>query len=340
MKRELALEFARVTEAAALAAYKWIGRGNKEAADQAGVDAMRTIFNRIKIDGEIVIGEGEIDEAPMLYIGEKVGLKDKDVSYEKVDIAVDPIEGTRMTALAQSNALAVLAVAKGGTFLKAPDMYMEKLIVGPEAKGLIDLSKPLIENIEIVAKAKNKKVTDLMIVVLDKPRHKKIIQDLQERGIKVYALPDGDVAGSILTCMPDSEADMLYGIGGAPEGVISAAVIKVMGGDMQARLKLRSEVKGISLENDKISNFEKARCEKRGLHVGDVLTLKDLVNTDEIIFSATGVTSGDLLEGVKRKGDIARTQTLLVRGSSKTIRYINSIHNLNYKDPNISHLVK
>ncbi|MBE3031419.1 MULTISPECIES: class II fructose-bisphosphatase [Sneathia] len=340
MKRELALEFARVTEAAALAAYKWIGRGNKEAADQAGVDAMRTILNRIKIDGEIVIGEGEIDEAPMLYIGEKVGLKDKDVSYEKVDIAVDPIEGTRMTALAQSNALAVLAVAKGGTFLKAPDMYMEKLIVGPEAKGLIDLSKPLIENIEIVAKAKNKKITDLMIVVLDKPRHKKIIQDLQERGIKVYALPDGDVAGSILTCMPDSEADMLYGIGGAPEGVISAAVIKVMGGDMQARLKLRSEVKGISLENDKISNFEKARCEKRGLHVGDVLTLKDLVNTDEIIFSATGVTSGDLLEGVKRKGDIARTQTLLVRGSSKTIRYINSIHNLNYKDPNISHLVK
>ncbi|MDU4653161.1 MAG: class II fructose-bisphosphatase, partial [Sneathia sanguinegens] len=199
---------------------------------------------------------------------------------------------------------------------------------------------PLIENIEIVAKAKNKKITDLMIVVLDKPRHKKIIKDLQEKGIKVYALPDGDVAGSILTCMPDSEADMLYGIGGAPEGVISAAVIKVMGGDMQARLKLRSEVKGISLENDKISNFEKVRCEKRGLHVGDVLTLKDLVNTDEIIFSATGVTSGDLLEGVRRKGDIARTQTLLVRGSSKTIRYINSIHNLNYKDPNITHLLK
>ena len=340
MKRELALEFARVTEAAALAAYKWIGRGNKEAADQAGVDAMRTILNRIKIDGEIVIGEGEIDEAPMLYIGEKVGLKDNNASYEKVDIAVDPIEGTRMTALAQSNALAVLAVAKGGTFLKAPDMYMEKLIVGPEAKGLIDLSKPLIENIEIVAKAKNKKITDLMIVVLDKPRHKKIIKDLQEKGIKVYALPDGDVAGSILTCMPDSEVDMLYGIGGAPEGVISAAVIKVMGGDMQARLKLRSEVKGISLENDKISNFEKVRCEKRGLHVGDVLTLKDLVNTDEIIFSATGVTSGDLLEGVRRKGDIARTQTLLVRGSSKTIRYINSIHNLNYKDPNITHLLK
>lgn len=349
MKRELALEFARVTEAAALSAYKWIGRGNKEKADQAGVDAMRTMLNRIKIDGEIVIGEGEIDEAPMLYIGEKVGLANSDDNddekkfddiYEKVDIAVDPIEGTRMTALAQSNAIAVLAVAKGGTFLKAPDMYMEKLIVGPSAKGLIDLSKPLIENIEIVAKSKNKRLDELMIVVLDKPRHKKIIQDLQEKGIKVYALPDGDVAGSILTCMIDSDVDMLYGIGGAPEGVISAAVIKVLGGDMQARLKLRSEVKGISLENDKISNFEKARCEKRGLHVGDILKLNDLVNTDEIIFSATGVTSGDLLEGVKRKGDIARTQTLLVRGSSKTVRYINSIHNLNYKDPKISHLVK
>lgn len=349
MKRELALEFARVTEAASLAAYKWIGRGNKEMADKAGVDAMRTMLNRIKIDGEIVIGEGEIDEAPMLYIGEKVGLantddnedeKKPDDIYEKVDIAVDPIEGTRMTALGQANAIAVLAVAKAGSFLKAPDMYMEKLIVGPEAKGMIDLSKPLIENIEIVAKAKNKKIEDLVIVVLDKPRHKKIIQDLQEKGIKVYALPDGDVAGSILTCMIDSEVDMLYGIGGAPEGVISAAVIRVMGGDMQARLKLRSEVKGISLENDKISNFEKVRCEKKGLRVGDVLKLEDLVKNDEIIFSATGVTSGDLLEGVKRKGDIARTQTLLVRGSSKTIRYINSIHNLNFKDPKISHLVK
>ena len=275
MKRELALEFARVTEAAALAAHKWVGRGDKEAADQAAVDAMRTMLNRLAIDGEIVIGEGEIDEAPMLYIGEKVGrayheeeakdeLEEGEVPYyTPVDIAVDPVEGTRMTAQGQSNAVTVLAVAKKGSFLKAPDMYMEKLIVGPEAKGKIDLERPLMENIENVAKALGKELHEMMVVVLDKPRHTQIIKDLQKLGIKVYALPDGDVAGSILTCLVDSDVDMLYGIGGAPEGVISAAVIRALGGDMQARLKLRNEVKGVSLENDKISNFEKSRCEER-----------------------------------------------------------------------------
>lgn len=348
MKRELALEFARVTEAAALAAHKWVGRGKKEAADQAGVDAMRTMLNRLAIDGEIVIGEGEIDEAPMLYIGEKVGRayskedeeNDGQTVFPEVDIAVDPVEGTRMTAQGQANAITVLAVGKKGSFLKAPDMYMEKLIVGPEAKGKIDLSKPLIENINAVAKALNKSLSELMIVILDKPRHTEIIKDLQALGIKVYALPDGDVAGSILTCMIDSDVDMLYGIGGAPEGVISAAVIRALGGDMQARLKLRNEVKGISVENDKISNFEKSRCEAQGLKVGEILKLEDLASSDEIIFSATGITGGDLLEGVKRKGSIARTQTLVVRGSSKTVRYINSIHNLDFKDEKITHLVK
>jgi fructose-1,6-bisphosphatase, class II len=217
---------------------------------------------------------------------------------------------------------------------------MEKIIVGPEAKGKIDLSKPLEDNIHAVAKALNKELKDLMIVILDKPRHKELIKDLQAMGIKVYALPDGDVAGSILTCMIDSDVDMLYGIGGAPEGVISAAVIRALGGDMQARLKLRSEVKGASLENDKISKFEKLRCEEQGLKVGEILKLEDLAKDDEIIFSATGITGGDLLEGVKRKGSIARTQTLVVRGLSKTIRYINSIHNLDFKDEKITHLVK
>lgn len=341
MKRELALEFARVTEAAALAAYKWVGRGNKEAADQAAVDAMRTMLNGIKIQGEIVIGEGEIDEAPMLYIGEKVGLDVKEKEkFLKVDIAVDPVEGTRMTAQGQANAIAVLAVGNKESFLKAPDMYMEKLIVGPEAKGKIDLNRPLLENIENVRKALKKELNEMTIVVLDKPRHKVIIKELQDLGIKVYALPDGDVAGSILTSVVDSDVDILYGIGGAPEGVISAAVIRALGGDMQARLKLRSEVKGVSLENDKISNYEKSRCEKMGLHIGDVLTLDDLVKDDEIIFSATGVTSGDLLEGVKRKGNIARTQTLVIRGKSKTVRYINAVHNLEYKPENIITLVK
>lgn len=345
MKRELALEFARVTEAAALAAHKWVGRGNKEGADQAAVDAMRSMLNGITIDGEIVIGEGEIDEAPMLYIGEKVGLVHGenftgDRSYASVDIAVDPVEGTRMTAQGQPNAIAVLAVGNKGSFLKAPDMYMEKLIVGPEAKGVIDLEKPLMENIENVCKALDKKINELTIVVLDKPRHKTIIKELQDIGVRVYALPDGDVAGSILTSVVDSDVDMLYGIGGAPEGVISAAVIRALGGDMNARLKLRSEVKGVSLENDKISNFEKRRCEEMGLTVGDVLRMDDLVKDDEVIFSATGVTSGDLLEGVKRKGNIARTQTLVIRGKSKTVRYINAVHNLDYKPAEIIDLVK
>lgn len=341
MKRELALEFARVTEAAALAAYKWVGRGDKEAADQAAVDAMRTMLNGIKIQGEIVIGEGEIDEAPMLYIGEKVGLDapNKEI-FSQVDIAVDPVEGTRMTAQGQANAIAVLAVGNKGSFLKAPDMYMEKLIVGPEAKGVIDLEKPLLENIENIRKALKKELHELTIVVLDKPRHKTIIKELQNLGIKVYALPDGDVAGSILTSVIDSDVDILYGIGGAPEGVISAAVIRALGGDMNARLKLRSEVKGVSLENDKISNYEKSRCEDMGLTVGEVLKLDDLVKDDEIIFSATGITSGDLLKGIKRKGDIARTQTLVVRGKSKTVRYINAVHNLAYKPKDIIELVK
>jgi len=338
MKRELAIEFARVTEAAALAAHKWVGRGDKEAADQAAVDAMRSMLNKIHINGEIVIGEGEIDEAPMLYIGEKVGLRtDMDIA---VDIAVDPVEGTRMTAQGQGNALAVMAIGNKGSFLKAPDMYMEKLIVGPDARGVIDLNLPLIDNVNNVAKVLNKSLDELVMVILDKPRHRKIIKDLQQMGVRIFAIPDGDVAGSILTAIIDSDADMLYGVGGAPEGVISAAVIKALGGDMQARLKLRSEVKGISLENDKISNFEKSRCEEMGIDISNVFTIDDLVKDDEVIFAATGITDGDLLTGVSRKKNIARTQTLLIRGKTKTIRYINSVHNLDFKDEELKKLIK
>lgn len=342
MKRELALEFARVTEAAALAGYKWVGRGDKDKADQAAVDAMRTVLNQIEIDGEIVIGEGEIDEAPMLYIGEKVGKKveaDEECSLEKVDIAVDPIEGTRMTAMGQANALAVLAVGNKGSFLKAPDMYMEKLIVGPGAKGAIDLNLPLIDNVNNVAKALGKTLNELTIITLAKPRHDRVIKDLQELGVKVYAIPDGDVAASILTAVVDSEVDMLYCIGGAPEGVVSAAAMKALDGDMNARLKLRSEVKGVSLENDKISNYERARCEDMGIDISKVLTLDDLVKDDEVIFAGTGITKGDLLEGIKRDGNIARTQTLLIRGKTKTVRYITSVHNLEFKDEHIKELV-
>lgn len=347
MKKEIALDFARVTEAAALAAQKWVGRGEKNLADNAAVEAMRNVLNRMKIDGEIVIGEGEIDEAPMLYIGEKLGLKYNEKEIEPfteeelslVDIAVDPIEGTRMTAQGQPNAIAVLAAAEKGTLLKAPDMYMEKLVVGPEAKGVIDLDKSLEDNIRAVAKALKKDVKDVMIAILDKPRHKKVIERIRELGAKLYVFPDGDVASSILTSIVDSDVDMMYGIGGAPEGVISAAVIRILGGDMQGRLILRSDVKGSDDKNDKISEEEARRCKEVGVEVGKKLELNDLVSTDEIIFSATGITSGDLLEGVKRKGNIARTQTLLVRGTSKTIRYINSVHNLDFKDAHLNDLV-
>ncbi|VWL85294.1 class II fructose-bisphosphatase [Oceanivirga miroungae] len=338
MKRELALDFARVTEAAAIASHKMLGRGSKENVDQVAVEAMRLALNRMDIDGEIVIGEGEIDEAPMLYIGEKIGLQTED--SVKVDIAVDPVEGTRMVSVGQANAIAVLAVGKKGSFLKAPDMYMEKLIVGSKAKGLIDLNKPLLDNIEIVAKAKNKDIKDILVAILDKPRHEKIIKELQNLGIKVYAFPDGDVATSILACIDESDVDIMYGIGGAPEGVVSAAVVRALGGDMQARLKLRSSVKGITLENDKISKSEKRRCEEKGLVVGEVLKLDDLAHDDEVIFSATGITSGDILEGVKRKDNIVKTQTLLIRGNSKTIRYINSVHNVDYKDEKLYPLFK
>ncbi|MFP1727511.1 class II fructose-bisphosphatase [Lonsdalea quercina] len=328
MKRELAIEFSRVTEAAALAGYKWLGRGDKNAADNAAVQAMRIMLNQVDINGQIVIGEGEIDEAPMLYIGEAVGTGQGDA----VDIAVDPIEGTRMTAMGQANALAVLAVAEKGAFLHAPDMYMEKLIVGPQAKGAIDLNRPLEENLRAVAKKLNKPLHELTVTTLAKPRHDAIIADMQRLGVKVFAIPDGDVAASILTCMPDSEVDVLYGIGGAPEGVISAAVIRALDGDMQGRLLARHEVKGDNEENRRIGEQELARCREMGIEAGNVLALGDMARNDNVIFSATGITKGDLLEGIARSGNMATTETLLIRGKSRTIRRIRSTHYLDRKD--------
>ncbi|EAN5175241.1 class II fructose-bisphosphatase [Salmonella enterica] len=319
MRRELAIEFSRVTEAAALAGYKWLGRGDKNTADGAAVNAMRIMLNQVNIDGTIVIGEGEIDEAPMLYIGEKVGTGHGDA----VDIAVDPIEGTRMTAMGQANALAVLAVGDKGCFLNAPDMYMEKLIVGPGAKGAIDLNLPLADNLRNIADA------------LGKPRHDEVIAEMAKLGVRVFAIPDGDVAASILTCMPDSEVDVLYGIGGAPEGVVSAAVIRALDGDMQGRLLARHDVKGDSEENRRIGEQELARCKAMGIEAGKALCLGDMARSDNVIFSATGITKGDLLEGISRKGHIATTETLLIRGKSRTIRRIQSIHYLDRKDPDV-----
>ncbi|PVZ83716.1 fructose-bisphosphatase class II [Serratia sp. S1B] len=328
MKRELAIEFSRVTEAAALAGYKWLGRGDKNAADGAAVNAMRIMLNRVDIDGQIVIGEGEIDEAPMLYIGEKVGTGLGD----GVDIAVDPIEGTRMTAMGQSNALAVLAVGDRGSFLHAPDMYMEKLVVGPQARGVIDLNLPLATNLHNIANRLGKPLSELTVITLAKPRHDEVIMQMQQLGVKVFAIPDGDVAASILTCMPESEVDVMYGIGGAPEGVISAAVIRALDGDMQARLLARHLVKGDNEENRRIGEQELARCQQMGIEAGKVLVLDDMARTDNVIFAATGITKGDLLDGISRKGNIATTETLLIRGKSRTIRRIRSTHYLDRKD--------
>ncbi|WP_086981989.1 class II fructose-bisphosphatase [Vibrio aphrogenes] len=330
MKRDLALAFSRVTEGAALAGYKWLGRGDKNAADGAAVAVMRTLLNKTEISGEIVIGEGEIDEAPMLYIGEQVGL-----GGDAVDIAVDPIEGTRMTAMGQSNALAVLAAGEKGSFLKAPDMYMEKLVVGPGAKGCIDLNKSVEENIRNVAKALNKPLHELTVITLAKPRHDQVIANIQNMGARVFAVPDGDVAASILTCMPDSEVDMMYCIGGAPEGVVSAAVIRALDGDMQGRLLPRHEVKGDSEENRIHGELELKRCAEMGVHANVVLKMDDMAHSDNVVFAATGITKGDLLEGITRKGNIATTETLVIRGKSRTIRRIKSIHYLERKDDDV-----
>ncbi|AXP60733.1 class II fructose-bisphosphatase [Haemophilus influenzae] len=333
MNRALAIEFSRVTEAAALAAYTWLGRGNKNAADDAAVKAMRYMLNLIHMDAEIVIGEGEIDEAPMLYVGEKVGSG----LGELVSIAVDPIDGTRMTAMGQSNAISVLAAGGKNTFLKAPDMYMEKLVVGSNVKGIIDLNLPLEQNLRRIASKLGKSLSDLTVMVLAKPRHDAVIKQIHNLGAKVLAIPDGDVAGSVLCCLPDAEVDLLYGIGGAPEGVAAAAAIRALGGDMQARLIPRNEVKGDTEENKKIAANEIQRCAALGIKVNEVLKLEDLVRDDNLVFTATGITNGDLLKGISRKGNLASTETILIRGKSRTIRKIQSIHYLDdlYKILNI-----
>ncbi|MEJ2764511.1 class II fructose-bisphosphatase [Photobacterium sp. MCCC 1A19761] len=327
MKRDLAMAFSRVTEGAALAGYKWLGRGDKNAADGAAVEVMRTLLNQTEIAGEIVIGEGEIDEAPMLYIGEQVGS-----GGDAVDIAVDPIEGTRMTAMGQNNALAVLAAGEKGSFLKAPDMYMEKLVVGPAAKGEIDLHQPLAVNLEKIAAALGKPINALTVTTLAKPRHDAVIAEMQAMGVRVFAFPDGDVAASILTCMPDSEVDVMYCIGGAPEGVVSAAAIRALGGDMQGRLLPRHLVKGDTADNRRLGDIEITRCREMGIEANTVLRMEDMAQSDNVIFAGTGITKGDLLDGISRQGNIATTETLLIRGKCRTIRRIKSTHYLDRKD--------
>ncbi len=320
MERELAIEFVRVSEAAAIASAKWMGRGNKNKADQAAVDAMRGMFETVDIDGEVVIGEGEIDEAPMLYIGEQIGRNEGEVS--KVDIAVDPLEGTRIVAEGRANALSILAVAERGGFLKAPDMYMDKLAVGPEAKGSINIDKSIAKNLENIAHALNKPVKEVTVTILDKERHwgeGGLISQVREAGAKTRLISDGDVAAALATALPETGVDVLMGTGGAPEGVLAAAGLKCLGGDMEARLKPRSE-----------SEIERAK--EMGIkEIEAALRLDDLAGSDDIIFSATGVTDGAMLKGVRFSREQANTESLVMRSKTGTIRFVEAIHNLDTK---------
>lgn len=310
MDRELALEFARVTEAAALNSARWMGRGDKIAADDAAVKAMRAMFDTITIEGTVVIGEGEMDEAPMLYIGEKVGLG----RGSKVDIAVDPLEGTNLVAKGMNGAISVLAVSEENCLLHAPDMYMEKIAVGPAAKGVISLAFSVEENIINVAKALGKEVSDVTVVILDRPRHEKQIQAIRKLGARIKLITDGDVSPAVATAIPDSGVDMVIGIGGAPEGVLAAAALRCMGGDMQGRLAPENE-------------GEIARAHKLGIKdVSRILTIDDLVKNDDVIFAATGITDGDMLKGVRFYQDRATTHTVVMRGQTGTVRFIEAQH--------------
>ncbi|GIO02086.1 class II fructose-bisphosphatase [Brevibacillus laterosporus] len=322
MERELALEVVRVTEAAALSSARWMGRGKKNEADDAATSAMRAVFDTISIRGTVVIGEGELDEAPMLYIGEKLGNQSED--SPEVDVAVDPLEGTTILAKGHNNAMAVLAIGDRGTMLHAPDMYMQKLVVGPAAAGLINLDDPIEKMIETVAKANQKRIEDVTVIVQERERHQDIINAILETGARVKLFGDGDVGAAIAASMPEeSGIDLFVGIGGAPEGVISAAAIKCLGGDMQARLKP---------QNDE----ERERCRQMGLDDPEqLLTINDLVSGDDAIFAATGVSDGELLQGVKfLSNNIAKTHSLVMRAKTRTIRFVEARHSLDHK-PNL-----
>ncbi len=317
--RNLALEVVRITEAAALASARLMGKGDRKLADDVAVRAMRTAFDALDIRGTVVIGEGERDEAPMLFIGEQVGAGWKDnTDSPKVDIAVDPLEGTNLCATGAPDAICVIAIADDGQFLNAPDTYMQKIACGPEARGCIDLRESATWNLERIAKAKNKKVQDCTAVILDRDRHSDLINEVRQSGARIRLIGDGDVSGAVMTCNPDSGVDVLFGTGGAPEGVISAAALKCVGGDFQGRLRFR---------NDE----ERARAKKMGVKEEDfIYGLEDLAKGD-VMFAATGVTKGYLLDGVRFFGDGAKTESIVMRSKSGTVRVINSTHHFNTK---------
>lgn len=317
MDRSLSLELVRVTEAAALASASYMGRGDKEGADQAAVDGMRSTFAGLSIKGTVVIGEGELDEAPMLYIGEVVGCGEGE--EVEVDIAVDPLEGTNLIAKGLPNAIAVVAIAPKGCLLHAPDTYMKKIAVGPKAKGVVDITATVKENLEAVAKALDKNIEDVTVIIQDRERHGEIIKEVREAGARIKLFSDGDVAAAMATGFEETGVDILMGIGGAPEGVIAAVALKCLGGDMQGMLH-------------PMSDEEWARCKELGLSEEDVnrvLNLDALVSSDDCFFAATGITQGDLLKGVLYLGsNRAQTHSVVMRGKTGTIRFVEAIHRL------------
>ncbi|AXF56399.1 class II fructose-bisphosphatase [Salicibibacter kimchii] len=315
MERSLSMELVRVTEAAALSSARWMGRGLKEEADDAATSAMRDVFDTIPMQGKVVIGEGEKDEAPMLYIGEKLGAG----SGPRVDIAVDPVEGTNIVANGQWNALAVIAIADHGELLHAPDMYMDKIAVGPDAVGVIDLNASVTDNLQAVAKARGKDVDDLVVSILSRERHQNIINDVRKAGARIKLIQDGDVAAAINTAFDETGVDMLIGAGGAPEGVISAVALKCLGGEVQGRLLPKGEA-------------EAERCRRMGIEdPSKILYMDDLVGGDDCIFAATGITDGELLKGVHYKSKRASTQSLVMRAKSGTVRFVDGKHNVEKK---------
>jgi fructose-1,6-bisphosphatase II len=311
-ERNLALELVRVTEAAALAAARWQGRGDKEGADQAAVDAMRVVVNTVQMDGVVIIGEGEKDEAPMLYNGERIGTGESPAA----DIAVDPVDGTTLVAQGRSNAIAVIAAAeRGSMFDPGPAFYMEKIVVGPDAVGVIDIDRRPADNVKAVAKAKGEDVRDITVVILDRPRHADMIAEVRSTGARIRLIQDGDVAAALAAVWSGGGADMLYGVGGAPEGVITATAIKCTGGEIQGRLWGRN-------------NEERQRITGAGFDLEMVYTTDDLVKSENCFFAATGITDGHLLRGVRYKADSATTESMVMRSKSGTVRMVQATHRL------------
>jgi fructose-1,6-bisphosphatase II len=319
--RNLALEVVRITEAAAIASARLMGRGDRKLADHVAVEAMRRAFDAIDIRGTVVIGEGERDEAPMLFIGETVGAgwhAGADPNSPKVDIAVDPLEGTNLCATGAPDAISVIAIADDGQFLNAPDTYMQKIAVGPEARGQIDLRESPTWNLQRIAKAKGKKIEELAAVILDRDRHSDLVGEVRQAGARIRLIGDGDVSGAVMTANPESGIDVLFGTGGAPEGVIAAAALRCVGGELQGRLRFRSDE-------------ERARAKRMGVKAEDTIYATEELAAGDVMFAATGVTKGYLLDGVRFFGDGAKTESIVMRSKSGTVRVINATHHFNTK---------